>query len=206
MNFTSPVHQSVAMQKTGVPVPPPLADVDLDKPETKRARRLAAEVYLQEVQAQLVVGNADATDVDAANFYQSQVYVAESMVSIERNLPQVAAAAVAAAILESMNEQFALMNEQFALMNAQFAQMHARHTNRFAEQPGDTIVPLPVLPQPGVPVPPLPACFPATRQELMDLTSPDVDTLLEYYGQAPNGSLSNRRAQLVAFLGMPPSL
>eukprot|EP01033_Poteriospumella_lacustris_P006796 gene6796-4900_t len=150
MNFTSPVHQSAAMQKTGVPVPPPLADFDLDKPETKRARRIAAEVY-----------------------------VAESMVSIERNLPQVATAAVAAAILESMNEQFALMNEQFALTNAQFAQMRARHTNRFAEQPGDTIVPLPILPQPGVPEPPLPACFPATRQQLMDLTSPDVDTLLE---------------------------
>eukprot|EP01033_Poteriospumella_lacustris_P020248 gene20248-14805_t len=83
--------------------------------------------------------------------------------------------------------------------------MHARHTNHFAEQPSDTIAPLPVLPQPGVQDPPLPACFPATRQQLMDLTSPDVNTLLEYYGEPTNGTLNNRRAQFMAFLGMPPT-
>jgi hypothetical protein len=112
--------------------------------------------------------------------------------------PLPATADVAAAILGPMNEQF-------ALMNAHFAQMRARHANRFAEQPGDIIVPLPVLPQAGVPEPPLPACYPENRQELMDLPSPDVNTLLEYYGEPTNGPVNTRRAQLVAFLGMPPS-
>jgi hypothetical protein len=107
--------------------------------------------------------------------------------------------------MPAINAQFAQIHTQFAQMNAHLAQLNVRRANRFAELPGDTIVPLPVLPQPGVPEPPLPACFPATRHQLMDLPSPDVNTLLEYYGQVTSGSLSKRRAQLVAFLGMPPS-
>eukprot|EP01039_Chlorochromonas_danica_P014028 gene14028-16315_t len=217
-NFTSPVQPSVALHNTntGVPVPPPLANAELVQPATKRARRLAAEVHLLEVQAQLVVGNADATDVGAARVYQSQVvYNAERLSPVERNLSPFAVA-VAAAIMPAINAQFAQINAQFAQINAQFAlmtaqsnaqfaQMHAMHTNRFSKHPGDTIVPLPVLPQPGVPVPLLPACYPATRQQLMDLSSPDVNTLLEYYGEPTNGTLNNRRAQFMAFLGMPPT-
>jgi hypothetical protein len=199
-NFTSPVQPSVALHNTNtdVPVPAPIANVDLVQSATKRARRLTAEVFSLEVQTQLVVGNADATDVGAARVYQSQVVSnAERLSPVERNFSPFAVA-VAAAIMPAINAQF-------AQVNAQLAQFNVRCTNRFAEHPGDTIAPLPILSQPGVPEPPLPACFPATRQELMDLTSPDVNTLLEYYGQPTNGSLSTRGAQLVAFLGMPPS-
>jgi hypothetical protein len=179
------------MQKTGASVPPPLADVDLVQPATKRARRMATKATSLQVQSPLVVGHVDAVDVDALRVHRSRLS------PIERDLPPVAAAATL--------PQFAQVYAQLAQINAQLAQINARHINGFAEYLTHTIVPLPVLPQPGVPEPPLPACFPATRQQLMDLSSPDVNTLLEYYGQATNGSLSKRRAQLVAFLGMPPS-
>eukprot|EP01033_Poteriospumella_lacustris_P019293 gene19293-gene19836 len=217
MNFTTPVQQSAALQNAGLPAPLPLADADLLQPATKQARRVEAEQYLFQVRSNLAAGDADPTDVDAAEIYRSQVINAESMSSIQRNLAPIAAVDVAAVLLGPINAQFAQLAAQLTAQTAQLTaltaqltaglnQMRARHTNGFAKHLTHAIVPLPVMPPavPGGPVPALPPFFPATRQDLINLTSPQVTALLQYYSEPTNGTVDVRRARLIEFLGLPP--
>lgn len=193
MDFTTPVQQSPALQNTGLSAPLPLADADLLQPATKRARRLEAEQYLMQVRSKFVAGDAEPADVDAAELYRSQVFLAESLSSIQRNIAPISAADVAAALLGPIN--------------ARFRQLWAMQTNRFATRLTDSIVPLPTVPSVGstASTPALPSCFPATRQDLMDLTGTQLTVLLQYYNEPTDGSVDDCRNRLIAFLGMPPT-
>jgi hypothetical protein len=73
----------------------------------------------------------------------------------------------------------------------------------------DPMIPLNALPTIDgqgnlVPAQPIPAVFPARRENLFSLSSANVDALLQYYDLPTDGIVEVRRVRLASHLGLPP--
>jgi outer membrane murein-binding lipoprotein Lpp len=72
----------------------------------------------------------------------------------------------------------------------------ARQQNRSAMNPADALSPVPHGTDP------VPAVFPATRQDLTDMTVPSMNLLIAYYELSGVGNASEKRSRLSLHLGL----
>jgi hypothetical protein len=159
MNFLEAPEQSPTLLMHGLAPPVAVNDAAAvaagGQPlAAKRARRSAASLYQGKVQVLALNGAATEDDLHEATLYEHGVYCAELLPSIQRSVPAVNAAQVAAAL----QPQFLAMSNQFARMDAQMVQASVRHTNAFADRDDCLIAPmeaLPVLPPLGQPMAPV---------------------------------------------------
>jgi outer membrane murein-binding lipoprotein Lpp len=82
------------------------------------------------------------------------------------------------------------------VVNRRLSAAEARHQNRSAMNPADALSP---VPQGAAPVP---AVFPGTRQDLVDMTASSINVLLAYYELSEAGHTDEKRSRLSLHLGL----
>ena len=106
-----------------------------------------------------------------------------------------------------INVQFTHINNRFDFLEQVIGDNTIRIENSHATHDNDPIIAIrhknaPVLGVLPLPLPPLPANFPATRGELFRLNTARLNIFLNYYGENLNGAIEVKRRRLARFLGL----
>jgi hypothetical protein len=88
------------------------------------------------------------------------------------------------------------LKAEMQVVNRRLSAAEARHQNRSAMNPADALCPVPHGTDP------VPAVFPATRQDLTDMTVASMNLLIAYYELPGVGNASEKRSRLSLHLGL----